>query len=31
LWRPSEVVEIKNECFISNLPISESQKSLIFD
>ena len=25
LWRPSEVDELKNECFISNFPISESQ------
>ena len=30
-WRPSEVDEIKNECFISNLPISGSQKWLAFD
>ena len=30
-WRPSEVDETKTECFISNLPISGSQKSLGFD
>jgi hypothetical protein len=30
-WRPSEVDEMKIECFISNLPISGSQKSLTFD
>ena len=26
-----EVDEVKNECFISNFPISEFQKSLAFD
>ena len=30
-WRPSEVDEIKIECFISNLPISGSQKLSTFD
>jgi hypothetical protein len=30
-WRPSEVDETKTECFISNLPIPESQKSFGFD
>jgi hypothetical protein len=29
--RPSEVDEIKIECFILNLPISGSQKLLTFD
>ena len=31
LWRPYEVDEVKKYCFISNLPISGSQKSLTFD
>ena len=30
-WRPFEVYEGKNYYFTSNLPISESQKSLTFD
>ena len=30
-WRPSEVDEIKTECFLSNLPISGFQKSLTYD
>ena len=30
-WRPCEVEEVKKQCFISNLPISGSQKSLSLD